>query len=258
MQVVVPMSGLGSRFVEAGYSEIKPLIKVNGRPMIEWVCDLFPGNHDFIFICRSEHLEHTKLHKELKRIKPGGVIVEIEGHRKGPVYAVSQAWEKIDPQKPLLINYCDFFMNWDFSDFCNSVKNQNWKGAIPCYTGFHPHLIPKENKYAVCKEEDGVLTDIEEKHRYHEDPFMNNHSAGTYYFSSGDYAKQVYEEMLKREDLALNGEYYSSLAYKISLERGDKILVYKKITHFCQWGTPADLEEFNRWGKIIQHYQAYL
>ena len=55
MQIVIPMSGLGSRFADAGYSEIKPLIKVNGKPIIEWVCEMFPGSHDFVFICRNEN-----------------------------------------------------------------------------------------------------------------------------------------------------------------------------------------------------------
>ena len=37
MQIIIPMSGLGSRFQAAGYTEPKPLIKVDGKPIIEHV-----------------------------------------------------------------------------------------------------------------------------------------------------------------------------------------------------------------------------
>ena len=43
MKVIIPMSGVGKRFVEAGYKDPKPLIDVDGVPMIYHVIDLFPN-----------------------------------------------------------------------------------------------------------------------------------------------------------------------------------------------------------------------
>lgn len=254
-QIIVPMSGLGSRFAEAGYTEIKPLIKVQGKPIIEWVCDLFPGNHRFLFICREEHLKHTSLRSELQRIRPQSEIVSIAGHKLGPVYAVHAASDYILDDIPAVINYCDFFMNWNFADFIKTVEENQCDGAVPCYTGFHPHLMHPQNVYAVCREEGGWLKEIKEKYRFHSDPFENNHSAGTYYFQKGEKLKKWCAEMLERKDLALNGEYYASLLYTLMLEQNAKVWVYKGIEHFCQWGTPNDLQEFNDWAKIIKHYQ---
>ena len=51
MQIVIPMSGFGERFRRAGYSVPKPLIEVEGKPMIGHVIDMFPGETDFVFIC---------------------------------------------------------------------------------------------------------------------------------------------------------------------------------------------------------------
>ena len=34
MNIVIPMAGLGSRFVKAGFDKPKPFIDVLGRPMI--------------------------------------------------------------------------------------------------------------------------------------------------------------------------------------------------------------------------------
>jgi len=57
MQVVIPMSGFGERFRAAGYVVPKPLIAVEGKPIIAHVIDLFPGETDFIFVCNQEHLD---------------------------------------------------------------------------------------------------------------------------------------------------------------------------------------------------------
>jgi NDP-sugar pyrophosphorylase family protein len=251
MQVVIPMSGLGSRFVQAGYSDIKPLIRVMNKPIIEWVCGMFNNNDKFIFICRDEHLENTPLKNELQRICPFGKIVSISGHKKGPVHAVNIAEEFILDDMPTIVNYCDFFMDWNYADFINYTLG-DIQGAIPCYTGFHPHLLHKENLYAVCKINDqGYLTEIREKYRFVDDPTKNFHSAGTYYFKNGKLMKKLFREMEFREDLELNGELYVSMVYHIMLEKNMKIGVYKEISHFCQWGTPGDLNEFNQWAKLF-------
>src|ERR1700704_6380930 len=50
MQIVIPMSGFGERFRRAGYDIPKPLIEVEGKPIVAHVVDMFPGETDFIFI----------------------------------------------------------------------------------------------------------------------------------------------------------------------------------------------------------------
>lgn len=47
--IIVPMSGFGERFRRAGYTLPKPLIEVEGKPMVAHVIDLFPGETDFFF-----------------------------------------------------------------------------------------------------------------------------------------------------------------------------------------------------------------
>ena len=37
--LVVPMAGRGSRFTEQGYTDSKPFIDVNGKPMIQRVIE---------------------------------------------------------------------------------------------------------------------------------------------------------------------------------------------------------------------------
>lgn len=252
MKIVIPLSGEGSRFLKAGYGTIKPLIQVNDKPMIEWVMKLFPGETNVLFICRNEHLETTNLKEELNRICPTGKIVGIEGAKKGPVWAVSQAFDHLDEGEPTIINYCDFYMRWNYSDFKNFVLNQKCDGAIPCYKGFHPHLLHEKNYYASCRvDSENKLLEIKEKFSFTDNKMLSPQSAGTYYYKSGKIVKKYYEKMIA-EDVSLNGEYYSSLVYNLMSADGLNSYVYDKIEHFCQWGTPEDLEEFLYWEKIFK------
>ena len=45
------MAGVGQRFINAGFKTIKPLIDIDGKPMIERICKMFPPESEFIFIC---------------------------------------------------------------------------------------------------------------------------------------------------------------------------------------------------------------
>jgi len=104
MQIVIPMSGTGSRFRAAGYTTLKPLIEVEGRPIIEHIVNMYPGESDFLFICSSDALADTPLRQVLQRICPHGRIHAIAPHKLGPVHAVMQAQEWIrTPQRLSLI-----------------------------------------------------------------------------------------------------------------------------------------------------------
>ena len=104
MKIVIPMSGSGNRFIEAGYQDPKPLIKVDGILIIEYVTKMFPGEPDenFIFICRNEHLEKTEMRKILNNLKPNAKIIETQPAKLGPVYAVTKAFDFIDDEEQVI------------------------------------------------------------------------------------------------------------------------------------------------------------
>ena len=141
MQIVIPMSGAGQRFQRAGYRDIKPLIKVDGMPMIEHVIRMFPGESDFLFICSNQHLKETPLRSVLERLVPGAPILGIDPHKHGPVHAALQAQQYIKDEEPVVLNYCDFSVYWDYPTFKRRMEELNCAGSVPAYRGFHPHTL---------------------------------------------------------------------------------------------------------------------
>lgn len=251
MQIIVPMSGFGERFRRAGYTVPKPLIEVDGKPIIAHVIDLFPDESDFIFICNQDHLANPDygMAQILRRYAPTGKIVGIPAHKLGPVNAVLKAREHIDAEQPVIVNYCDFTCYWDYADFKLFVKETNCDGAIPAYKGFHPHSLGS-TFYAYMQHEDLWLKDIQEKKPYTDNPMEEYASSGTYYFRTGELCMSAFERQIA-DDLSVNSEYYASLAYKILLADGLKTAIYD-LQHFMQWGTPADLEEYLNWSHIFR------
>jgi len=242
IQLIIPMSGIGRRFIEAGYKDPKPLIEVDGKPIIAHVLDIFPGVEDVTFICNQDHIDNTHMAEVLNKYCPTGKIVVIPEHKKGPVYAVSQIFDQIDNDRPVIVSYCDYGTVWDFDKFLSIASNHH--GCIPCYTGFHPHMLGSDN-YAFCKENHLILKDIKEKEPFTDNKMNEFASNGTYYFRSGSIVKKYFQELMNR-NMNLNGEYYVSLVYKLLLEDKRWVRVFE-IEKMLQWGTPYDLEIYKGW-----------
>lgn len=249
MQIIIPMTGVGQRFIDAGYKTIKPLIEVDGKPMIEHAVSLFPGEEKFIFICNSIHLKETNLREVLTRIVPTCEIVEILPHKKGPVYSVYQAKDMIDNDDEVIVNYCDFGTYWDYNDFLTHTRSRNADGAIPSYKGFHPHMLGNIN-YAFMREDKQWMLEINEKQPYTDNKMNEYASNGTYYFKKGSTVKKYFEQLIDK-DINTNGEYYVSMVYNELVKEGLKISIYE-IQHMQQWGTPTELEEYKSWSEYFK------
>lgn len=250
MQVIIPMSGFGERFRKAGYTVPKPLIEVDGKPIIEHITEMFSPTDDFIFICNGDHLRNTdyKMREILTRIAPDGVIHSIDPHKLGPIHAVMQIINFIDKDKATVVNYADFTCDWDYSHFCKEMRESDCDGSIPAYRGFHPHTL-WSNYYAYLKEDNLKVLDIQEKTPFTDKPTEEFASSGTYYFKNAYLMEQYFKKCIKQH-LMVGGEYYVSMAYKPMIDDGLNIEIYE-LNHFMQWGTPLDLEEYQYWSGIF-------
>lgn len=241
------MAGSGKRFSDAGFSEIKPLIKVHGKTMIEYVVDFFPGETDFVFICANEHLKNLGLLKEeLLRIKPTAKIIGIDYQtQKGPVWGVIWAMDAIDNDLPTIFSYCDYNIFWQYNEFKKFALETNADGIVVSYTGLHPHLLGPNFYAGVKTDEKGKILEIKEKHSYAQNKMDSWHSCGMYYFKSGKLAKEAFKKHAQGPAHE-NGEYYISTVYNELITEGRLCLNYP-IDFFCQWGTPEDLKEYELW-----------
>ena len=259
MKIIIPMTGYGSRFVAAGYQELKPLIPVQGLPMIEWIVrGMYAEETDFLFICRESHLrELPQLSETLTRIAPKGQIFSVsQWEKKGPVCDVLRAEAMIPDDQPCIVNYCDFYMTWDYPEFCRLAQERRCDGAVLCYSGFHPHLLHEKNLYASCKvDAEENLLEIREKFSFEADKQKARHSPGVYYFRTGALLKHYFRKQAA-SGTAINGEHYASLPYQFMVQDGLKVWCPVNVRQFCQWGTPEDMQEYLFWTEYTRRYQS--
>lgn len=249
MQLIIPMSGLGTRFLNSGYQLPKPLIEVDGHPMIKHVLDLFPNVTDISFICNEKHINETNMAKILLSLSPRCKIFKIKT-AQGPVDAVSKIFEHIDDKEEVIVSYCDYGTYWDFKKFLEETRNGSFDGAIACYTGFHPHMLGTDN-YAFCKESNKELLKIREKKSFTNDKMSEYASNGTYYFKKGSILKKYFTRLLDRQ-IKINNEYYVSMVYNLMIEDGLKTNIFE-IENMLQWGTPYDLEVYKSWSEYFSN-----
>lgn len=241
MNIIIPATGLGTRFKEAGYEELKPFIKVNERECIlDFVIKCFDIKKDkFYFISRNDEKDKFIDFADTRQLNAD--VIVYQGEKLGPagtLIGVKDSFASII-NEAAIVSYCDFGQEWDYEDFLDFVKhNKDAQGIIPCYTGYHPHLEPVENVYAVCKtyERSNEVYRVAEKY-YSQDKMNEFHSSGIYYFKTLKIAFEAIEKQMQVHDM-LHGEYYLSITNNYL----DKVLCYPFVKKFYQFGTPKDFE----------------
>lgn len=248
MHILIPMAGQGRRFEDKKYTQPKPLIVVDGKQMVEHVVEMFSEHDRYTFICSNRDLKRTPMRLMLKDLVPSANIIGIPAERNGPVHGILDAAKEIQfAWDPVIVSYCDFSMYWDYEKFKKSVSSEHVAGSIITYTGFHPHHLGS-TYYGYCKvDENGKLMSIQEKKPYTDNPMNEHAAAGAYYFRDPDRMMRHFKEVVDR-DMQVNGEFYASIPYNLMVRDGLETKIFD-VPHFLQWGTPEDLEEYNRWSE---------
>lgn len=254
VHLLVPMSGQGVRYQKAGYKEPKPLIPVNGTPMIERLLAAFPAAWPAHFVLAENH-RRTPLPKLLKRLRPKGRLHYVPVHNQGPGPAVGEALKHMPKDAPVFISYCDYGMVWDAVLFEKFVRDAACDACVVSYRGFHAHYLNPVT-YAYSRLDGENVAEVREKGSFTDNREGEFASSGGYYFKSASILKKALEHQIKC-GLRVNGELYTSLTVQalLSMNPRARVRVFE-IPAFFQWGTPDDLETFVYWEKTFAAFNA--
>ena len=244
------MSGTGSRFINKGYKNIKPLIKVFNKPIIEYIVEKFSQEDNFIFVCREEHLSNKKINLEnyLNQLPIKKSIICVENHKLGPVHSLIKIAKYLNNDSELIVNYCDFDWRWQYESFKEWLSIEKPIAALCVYSGFHPHYI-NPAPYAHVRNHQHNVLEIREKQSFTKYREEEPAASGTFYFSSGKILLDACKWLIEKDE-RINDEFYVSLLFNYFPMRGLRTLIYQ-INNFMQWGTPEDLEEYCFYAKKV-------
>tara|TARA_B100000989_G_scaffold286584_1_gene255345 strand:+ start:1617 stop:2996 length:1380 start_codon:yes stop_codon:yes gene_type:complete len=232
MNLLIPMAGLGSRFQTAGYTFPKPLIDVNGKPMIQLVLESLKIKCNTIFIVQEEHYQRYNLKYFLEAICPKCKIVKINGLTEGAACTSLLAKKYINNNLPLIIANSDQYIEWDASKTIESwQRNKKIDGAILTFKSNHPKW-----SYAKLNKLNKVIKVAEKK------PISNNATVGVYYWKKGAEYVKFAEKMIEK-DIRTNNEFYICPSYNEAI-LDKKNIVISEVIKMLGLGTPEDLNYF--------------
>lgn len=247
IHVLIPMSGQGTRYLKAGYVDPKPLIPVNGVPMIQRLLAKMPLDWACTFVLAENHKE-TRLPVLLKELRPQGQILYVPKHSVGPSFPLQFSIPYLPKDQSILVSYCDYGMVWDAWQFQDFVSYTNCDACLVSYRGFHAHYL-SDVPYAYSRMEGDLVTQVKEKGSFTSQRENEYASCGAYYFKNKELLKEALDFQVGN-DLKINGEFYTSLTVEALIQaRPQSHVRVFEIPYFFQWGTPEDLKDFEYWEK---------
>jgi HAD superfamily hydrolase (TIGR01509 family) len=229
LNILIPMAGAGSRFEQAGYTFPKPLIEVNGKPMIQVVVENLNMDANYIYVVQKSHREKYNLDTMLNLITPGCKIVEVDGITEGAACTALLAKDFINNDSPLFFANSDQFVDWDSNEFMYKMQESSCDGGIVTFKATHP-------KWSFARvDEKGFVTEVAEKN-----PISDNATVGYYYWKkSSDFIK--YAERMIEKNIRVNNEFYVCPVFNQAIEDCKKIRIFESAK---MWGlgTPEDLK----------------
>jgi HAD superfamily hydrolase (TIGR01509 family) len=231
MNVLIPMAGAGSRFEQAGYTFPKPLIDVNGKPMIQRVVENLNIDARHIFIVQKSHYEKYSLKHTLNLISPNCKIVQVEDMTEGAACTTLLAKKLINNDEPLVLANSDQYVDWDSNQFMYSSMADDIDASILTFHSTHP-------KWSYAKlNKDGFVTEVAEKK-----PISNNATVGIYFWKKGSDYVRCAEKMIEK-NIRVNNEFYVCPVYNEALIEGGRVKTFH-IDKMWGLGTPEDLDTF--------------
>jgi HAD superfamily hydrolase (TIGR01509 family) len=229
LNILIPMAGAGSRFEQAGYTFPKPLIEVNGKPMIQVVVENLNIDANYIYVVQKSHREKYNLDTMLNLITPGCKIVEVDGLTEGAACTALLAKDFINNDSPLFFANSDQFVEWDSNEFMYKMQESNCDGGIVTFKATHP-------KWSFARIDDnGFVTEVAEKN-----PISDNATVGYYYWKHGSDFVKFAEQMIER-NVRVNNEFYVCPVFNQAIEDCKKIRIFES-EKMWGLGTPEDLK----------------
>ena len=227
------MAGEGRRFAKEGYTFPKPLIDVNGKPMIQIIVENLDFNAEYIFLVRGEHIEKYEGFEEtLQRITNGQCnIVVVDKLTEGAACTALLAKKHINNDEDLLIANSDQYVQYSPENFTMFKEMTDVDAMVYTFESVHP-------KWSFVKTNSrGIVTKVVEKQ-----PISNIATCGIYWYRKGsDFVK--YTEQMVEKNIRVNNEFYIAPVYNEFIRDG-KTLIPFYVHEMWGLGTPEDLKAF--------------
>lgn len=238
IKTLLPMGGKEEDFINK-FDNNKFVIKIDGMPLIEKITHSFKDYIDPIYLIPQNQIKTSSF--DIIANRNEAKIVSISKKTNSVLDTLLYADKFMNDSDEVLIIHPDSLMEFNFSNFLDSIYKSNADGILLSYKGFNPCDIESSDFARITINGKKVLNVIEKS-------VLNASqctSAGGYYFKSWSLFKQTAKFQLKYPNL-FGQHLYVSLLYNILINQGKKVENYF-VNRFISFGKPYNINEYNHW-----------
>jgi len=234
MNVLIPMAGLGTRFLNAGYIDPKPFITVDqGKTMIERVVENLNMKCNYILLAQKSHLQFDRYANILKNI-PNSIIVPIDGITEGAACTALLAEKFIDWVDPLLIVNSDNMIEWDSVATMEKIVHQDIDGCILVFD--EPAKSGRYSYVNYARVGHNLVSEVAEKKA-----ISSAATTGHYYWRHGFDFVRCAKKMIK-DNIRTNNEFYIAPTYNTAIKDYGMHITCEYVHKYIGLGTPEELK----------------
>lgn len=247
MNIIIPLGGLGSRFLETGYTLPKPLINLLLKPILFWLLDQLDIHEtDKVIIVCNKRLKQYRFKELINKSYKNITVLYLEYDTKGAAETVLHGLTAADLDDPTILLDGDTFYNVDILNQYRSASNKNMIFSF----------VQQDSKpiYSYVKVKDGIVQSIAEK-----ESISNLANTGAYAFSSGNILKTYCEHAIEQYDQRNESELYTSTIITDMINAGEQFnCTILKDNDFEVVGTPLQYKLFhNKHKHDKNHFKQY-
>lgn len=217
LNILIPMSG-ATYFDSTEYQYPKPLIEINGKPLVELVVaclDKIKVEKRFVFIVNATDCHKYHLDSVLRLITNGcGIVIQLEKETRGAACSALMAIDFIDNDDSLMISNGDHIFDYDLNHVITEFDSRRVDAGTVCFDSVHP-------KWSFVRlDESNKIIETAEKR-----PLSRNAIAGLYYFRHGsDFVRAAMKTIEK--DASVNGNFYVAPTLNELVLEGKNLEIY--------------------------------
>jgi len=237
---LIPMAGEGQRFINSGYKTPKPLIDIDGVPMVVHAAKSLPKADKWIFICRKQHIAEKNIDYILTNYFPNAIVLSVDYLTNGQASTCLLAREYLEFDDQLTIGACDNSMVYDKDKFGESMRDND--ALIWTFRNNHTVLQCPEMYGWVNINESGKATGVSCKIPISNNPLNDHAIVGAFSFKKAELFFKYTDKMMKK-NRKINNEFYLDIVL-------DELIIDKynvhpfEVSKYTCWGTPEDLEKY--------------
>lgn len=237
MKIVIPMAGPDERFKQYGFPFPKPVVEIDGKPLIEHAFDCLRMTPEasFTFVIRKEDDQRFHLGDVLSLLDPDCAIITANGETAGAACTVMLAVEEIDNDEELLITNGDQILNFDINHAVADFRARNLDAGTVVFDSVHPRWS------FVKTDADGYVIEAAEKR-----PISRNATSGLYYFRKGADFVAAAKAMIYK-GASMNGGFFVCPAFNELILQQKKVGIYRiDRDDYISLATPQAVEEYEQ------------